>query len=201
MRLGDKPKDCMQHEPAREEKPMAKAANRIAFVVGNPSPDLDGAIRPGDNLYTDSLVSVDLDSGKYVCQFQVVPHDVWDLDAVSPTVLVNARDKSGKMVPAVLHAGKTGYVYVKKARLHRAGARESNCGRRRRNQKGFEVSPGRTAGVAARGLARRQISAFDQRGLQRRVGRRPCFAQSDKIDRRRLVSMGRRDRQELKAAA
>jgi PQQ-dependent dehydrogenase (methanol/ethanol family) len=89
-----------------------EAANRIYFVVGNPSPDLDGALRPGDNLYTDSLVSVDLDTGKYDCHFQYVPHDVWDLDAVSPTVLVNARDKSGRMVPAVLHAGKTGYLYV-----------------------------------------------------------------------------------------
>ena len=38
--------------------------NRIYFVVGNPSPDLDGGIRPGDNLYTESLVSVDLDTGK-----------------------------------------------------------------------------------------------------------------------------------------
>jgi alcohol dehydrogenase (cytochrome c) len=88
------------------------AAKRIYFVVGNPSPDLYGAIRPGDNLYTDSLVSVDLDTGKYVCHFQYVPHDVWDLDAVSPTVLVNAADKSGKVIPAVIHAGKTGYVYV-----------------------------------------------------------------------------------------
>ena len=88
------------------------AANRIYFVVGNPSPDLYGAIRPGDNLYTNSLVSIDLDTGKYVCHFQYVPHDVWDLDAVSPTVLVNAADKSGKTVPAVIHAGKTGYVYV-----------------------------------------------------------------------------------------
>ena len=42
-------------------------------------------IRPGDNLYTESLVSVDLDTGKYVCHFQFIPHDVWDLDAVSPT--------------------------------------------------------------------------------------------------------------------
>jgi alcohol dehydrogenase (cytochrome c) len=88
------------------------AANRIYFVVGNPSPDLDGAIRPGDNLYTDSLVSLDLDTGKYVCHFQYIAHDVWDLDAVSPTVLVNAVDKSGHMVPAVMHAGKTGYIYV-----------------------------------------------------------------------------------------
>ena len=75
------------------------ATKRIYFVVGNPSPDLDGAIRPGDNLYTDSLVSLDLDTGKYVCHFQYVPHDVWDLDAVSPTVLVDAADKSGKMIP------------------------------------------------------------------------------------------------------
>jgi alcohol dehydrogenase (cytochrome c) len=88
------------------------ATNRIYFVVGNPSPDLDGSQRPGDNLYTDSLVSVDLNTGKYVCHFQYIAHDVWDLDAVSPTVLVNAADKSGKMIPAVLHAGKTGYIYV-----------------------------------------------------------------------------------------
>ena len=59
------------------------AAKRIYFVVGNPSPDLDGAIRPGDNLYTNSLVSLDLDTGKYVCHFQYIAHDVWDLDAVS----------------------------------------------------------------------------------------------------------------------
>jgi alcohol dehydrogenase (cytochrome c) len=92
-----------------------RARHRIYFVVGNPSPDLDGAVRPGDNLYTDSLVSVDLDSGKYVCHFQYVAHDIWDLDAVSPTVLVRVRDSGGTMVDGVLHAGKTGHVYVNKA--------------------------------------------------------------------------------------
>ena len=88
------------------------ATKRIYFVVGNPSPDLDGSLRPGDNLYTDSLVSVDLDTGKLACHFQYIAHDVWDLDATSPTVLVNVKDKSGKTVPGVMHAGKTGYVYV-----------------------------------------------------------------------------------------
>jgi len=88
------------------------ATKRIYFVVGNPSPDLDGGLRPGDNLYTDSLVSLDLDTGKLACYFQYIAHDVWDLDAVSPTVLVNAVDNSGKSIPAVLHAGKTGYIYV-----------------------------------------------------------------------------------------
>jgi alcohol dehydrogenase (cytochrome c) len=86
--------------------------NRIYFVVGNPSPDLDGSVRPGDNLYTNSLVSLDLETGKHVCHFQYIAHDVWDLDAVSPTVLVDVKDKDGKMVPGVLHAGKTGHVYV-----------------------------------------------------------------------------------------
>src|ERR1700722_8070984 len=88
------------------------ATNRIYFVVGNPSPDLDGSIRPGDNLYTDSLVSLDLDTGKYVCHFQYIAHDVWDLDAASPAVLVDVRDGAGQMVPAVIHAGKTGHIYV-----------------------------------------------------------------------------------------
>lgn len=88
--------------------------NRIYFVVGNPSPDLDGSKRPGDNLYTDSLVALDLDTGKYVCHFQYIPHDVWDLDSVSPPILIDVKDKDGKTVPGVVHAGKTGYVYVNK---------------------------------------------------------------------------------------
>ena len=89
--------------------------NRIYFVVGNPSPDLDGSIRPGDNLYTNSLVSVDLDTGKYVCHFQYIAHDVWDLDAVSPPIITPVKDKNGKTVKGILHGGKTGHVYVHKA--------------------------------------------------------------------------------------
>ena len=85
---------------------------RIFFVVGNPSPDLDGSIRPGDNLYPDSLVAVDLNTGKYVCHMQYIAHDVWDLDAVSPPILVDVKDKDGKMIPGVIHGGKTGNVYV-----------------------------------------------------------------------------------------
>ena len=86
--------------------------NRIYFVVGNPSPDLDGSIRPGDNLYTDSLVAVDLDTGKYACHFQYIAHDVWDLDAVSPPILTKVKDANGATVDGILHGGKTGHVYV-----------------------------------------------------------------------------------------
>jgi alcohol dehydrogenase (cytochrome c) len=84
----------------------------LYFLAGNPSPDLYGAIRPGDNLYTNSLIAIDLDKGTHKCHFQYIAHDVWDLDAVSPTILVDVKDKSGKMIPGVIHGGKTGHVYV-----------------------------------------------------------------------------------------
>ena len=69
-------------------------------------------IRPGDNLYTESLVSLDLDTGKYVCHFQYIPHDVWDLDPASPPILVDVKDRDGKVIPGVIQAGKIGHVYV-----------------------------------------------------------------------------------------
>jgi PQQ-dependent dehydrogenase (methanol/ethanol family) len=89
-----------------------KKTNTVYFVVGNPSPDLYGDIRPGDNLYTDSIVAVDLNTGAYKAHFQYIAHDVWDLDAVSAVILTEAKDKSGKTVPVAIHGGKTGHVYV-----------------------------------------------------------------------------------------
>ena len=89
-----------------------KKSRTVFFVAGNPSPDLYGAIRPGDNLYTDSIVAIDLDKGTYKWHFQYIAHDVWDLDAVSPPILTQAKDASGKVVDVVIHGGKTGHVYV-----------------------------------------------------------------------------------------
>ena len=86
--------------------------NTAFFVVGNPSPDLYGAERPGDNLYTDSIVAVDLNTGKYKWHYQYVAHDVWDVDSVSPVILTEAKGKDGKMVKVAIHGGKTGFVYV-----------------------------------------------------------------------------------------
>lgn len=89
-----------------------RATRTVYFVVGNPSPDLYGAIRPGDNLYTDSLVAIELDTGKYKWHYRYIAHDVWDLDAASPPVLVDVKDKNGQMIPGVIHGGKSGFVYV-----------------------------------------------------------------------------------------
>ena len=93
--------------------PAVDRKTRTVFlVVGSPAPAFHGAIRPGDNLYTDSIVAIDLDKGTYKWHFQYIAHDVWNLGAVSPPILTQARDKAGKMVDAVIHGGKTGHVYV-----------------------------------------------------------------------------------------
>ncbi len=89
-----------------------KETNTVFFVVGNPSPDLYGKERPGDNLYTDSIVAVDLNTGEKKWHYQYVAHDVWDLDAVSPVILTEAKDKAGHMRKVAIHGGKTGHVYV-----------------------------------------------------------------------------------------
>jgi alcohol dehydrogenase (cytochrome c) len=89
-----------------------RASNTLFFVAGNPSPDLYGAERPGDNLYTNSMIAIDASTGKYKWHSQYIAHDVWDLDAVSPPILVDVKDEKGKMIPGVIHGGKTGHIYV-----------------------------------------------------------------------------------------
>lgn len=87
------------------------ATNQLIFSTGNPNPDLDGGPRKGDNLYTDSIVSLDVHSGKLKWYYQEVKHDVWDYDAVSPVVLFDV-DVDGKTVHAAGEAGKVGWFYI-----------------------------------------------------------------------------------------
>ena len=63
----------------------------VIFSTGNPNPDLDGTNRRGDNLYTDSIVALDVNSGKLKWYYQEVKHDVWDYDAVSNVVLFDVH--------------------------------------------------------------------------------------------------------------
>lgn len=86
------------------------ALGLVIFGIGNPSPT-GGRIPPGDNLYTSSLAAVDIATGKLRWHYQMVPHNLWDYDAASPPVLVDLVE-GGDTVPAVAHAGKTGWVYV-----------------------------------------------------------------------------------------
>lgn len=79
----------------------------LFFGVGHPAPNLDGSVRPGDNLYTSSIVALDATEGSLRWYFQYVPHNRWDLDASSPPFLF---EQGGRRF--VGHAGKTGWLYV-----------------------------------------------------------------------------------------
>jgi glucose dehydrogenase len=83
----------------------------LYFGTGNPSPQMDDVSRPGDNLYTVSLVALDIATGKLRWHYQQVPHDVWGYDLASPPVLFDFR-RGGKTIPSVGHPGKTGWYYV-----------------------------------------------------------------------------------------
>ena len=97
----------MWHAPA-----VDTTLGLVYLNVGNPAPDEDGNVRPGDNLYSCSFVAVELMTGKMRWYFQYMPHDLWDYDAAAPMVLVDVPDSTGHMVPAVAEPGKTGYAYV-----------------------------------------------------------------------------------------
>lgn len=85
--------------------------NTLFFGTGNPSPQMNDISRPGDNLYTVSLVALDTETGKLKWHYQQVPHDVWGYDLASPPVLFD-YNKDGKTIAAVGQASKTGWYYV-----------------------------------------------------------------------------------------
>ena len=85
--------------------------NTLFFGTGNPSPQMSAETRPGDNLYTVSLVALDIDTGNLKWFYQQVPHDTWGYDVASPPLLFDTI-KDGKIIPAVGQAGKTGWFYI-----------------------------------------------------------------------------------------
>jgi alcohol dehydrogenase (cytochrome c) len=85
--------------------------NTIYWGTSNPSPDYDGSVRPGDDLYTSSLLALDPDTGKLKWHFQYNPHDLYDYDAVQTPVLVNA-DFNGKPRKLVVTANRNGFLYI-----------------------------------------------------------------------------------------
>jgi PQQ-dependent dehydrogenase (methanol/ethanol family) len=83
----------------------------VIFSTGNPNPDLDGTKRQGDNLYSDSIVALDVHTGQLKWYYQEVKHDVWDYDAVSNVVLFDVH-QNGETIPAAAEAGKVGWVFI-----------------------------------------------------------------------------------------
>ena len=85
--------------------------NLIYWGIGNPAPDFDGDVRKGDNLYTESMVALDADTGKLKWYFQFTPHDVHDWDAVEIPVLVDAPFH-GQRRKLLVQANRNGFYYV-----------------------------------------------------------------------------------------
>lgn len=83
----------------------------IYFGTGNASPGYEDFRRPGDNLYTASLIALDVQTGTLRWYHQIVPHDIWGYDVATPPVLIDYTAK-GERVRAVAQASKTGWVYI-----------------------------------------------------------------------------------------
>jgi len=106
--------DAWEHGGGSSWMPVTieKETGIIYATIGNPAPDLDGEVRPGDNRWTASIVALESKTGKLIWGYQYLPHDVWDLDAASPPILTEAKNEKGQNILVVIHAGKTGWVYV-----------------------------------------------------------------------------------------
>jgi alcohol dehydrogenase (cytochrome c) len=87
------------------------ALNTLYWGTGNPAPDFYGEGRPGDDLYTDSVVALDPDTGKLKWYYQFTPHDLNDYDSVETPVLVDAIYK-GKPRKLLVEANRNGFIYV-----------------------------------------------------------------------------------------
>lgn len=79
----------------------------LFWGVGNPAPDWDAAYRPGDNLYTNSVLALEAETGKIRWHYQFTPNDPYDYDGVGEQVLVDMPQR-----PLVLHADRNGFAYA-----------------------------------------------------------------------------------------
>ena len=83
----------------------------LYWGVGNPAADFYGDARAGDNLYTDSIVALDVDSGEVRWHYQAIPHDVWDWDTTYEQILIDLP-VDGEMRKLLIHPSKGGFTWV-----------------------------------------------------------------------------------------
>jgi alcohol dehydrogenase (cytochrome c) len=79
----------------------------VYWGTGNPGPDFDGSVRPGNNLYSSSVIAVDPDDGTIRWHYQWTPHDVWDYDGVNENILFDAGGRK-----LLAHFDKNGYLFI-----------------------------------------------------------------------------------------
>lgn len=83
----------------------------VYMPFGAPSVDQYGGDRPGDNLFANSVVAADANTGKYLWHFQVVHHDLWDSDLTAAPMLIDIKQNE-RTIPAVAAVGKTGLLFL-----------------------------------------------------------------------------------------
>jgi glucose dehydrogenase len=83
----------------------------VYIPTGTGRYDFYGGNRPGDNLYGNSVIALDAETGKRIWHFQTIHHDLWDLDIPQAPKMMTIR-KDGKDVPILIQAVKHGYLYV-----------------------------------------------------------------------------------------
>lgn len=83
----------------------------LFFGTGNPAP-WNSHLRPGDNLYSSSLLAINPEDGKIKWHYQWTPHDGWDFDGVNEFVSFDLKQADGKVIKAGGHADRNGFFYV-----------------------------------------------------------------------------------------
>ncbi len=87
------------------------AGNQVIWGTGNPVPGYDATYRPGDNLYTNSVISWNPDSGKMNWYFQYTPGDHWDYDEAGTHILVDGQ-MAGEARKLITHSARNGFLYT-----------------------------------------------------------------------------------------
>jgi len=83
----------------------------VYMPMGGPAANYYGGDRKGNNLFANTLVALDLKTGKLLWHFQTVHHELWDFDLPPSAVLLDVV-KDGKKIPAVIQTGKSGYMFI-----------------------------------------------------------------------------------------
>ncbi len=123
----------------------------LFFGTGNAAPYAD-LYRPGDNLYTASLVALDIKTGALRWYHQITPHDIWGYDLATPPVLIDVP-VDGKMVPGIAQATKSGWMYFfdrvtgEVIRRSEPFVPQSNLFKRAKDARGVTVAPGGGGGA------------------------------------------------------
>ncbi len=87
------------------------ATDTIYMTIGGPSANYYGGDRPGANLFGNSILAVDAETGAYKWHFQTIHHDLWDWDLPAPPVLFDVT-VDGRRIPALAEVGKPGLMYI-----------------------------------------------------------------------------------------